>query len=73
MLDYYVRLTQKYQLPVTQVVIFLQPTRDEIAFTTEYVSETTIHHYQVIRMWEQDSAIFLNNLGLYRDFRGVKV
>ncbi|MEA5567636.1 Rpn family recombination-promoting nuclease/putative transposase [Anabaena sp. UHCC 0399] len=64
MLDYYVRLTRKYQLPVTQVVIFLQPTRDEIAFTTEYVSETTIHRYQVIRMWEQDSAIFLNNLGL---------
>jgi predicted transposase YdaD len=64
MLDYYVRLTRKYQLPVTQVVIFLQPTRDEIAFTTEYVSETTIHRYQVMRMWEQDSAIFLNNLGL---------
>ncbi|AFY48878.1 hypothetical protein Nos7524_3075 [Nostoc sp. PCC 7524] len=64
MLDYYVRLTRKYQVPVTQVVIFLQETRDEIAFTTEYISEVTTHRYQVIRMWEQDSAIFLGNLAL---------
>ncbi|WGV24799.1 Rpn family recombination-promoting nuclease/putative transposase [Halotia branconii] len=64
MLDYYVRLTRQYQVPVTQVMIFLQPTSDEIAFTTEYVSEVTTHRYQVIRMWEQDSVLFLNNLGL---------
>jgi predicted transposase YdaD len=64
MLDYYVRLTRKYQVPVTQVVIFLQETRDEIAFTTEYISEVTTHRYRIIRMWEQDSAIFLGNLAL---------
>ncbi|MBD2199587.1 MULTISPECIES: DUF4351 domain-containing protein [Calothrix] len=64
MLDYYVRLTRKYQVPVTQVVIFLQETSDEIAFTEEYISEVTTHRYRVIRMWEQDSAIFLGNLAL---------
>ncbi|MFS0513510.1 Rpn family recombination-promoting nuclease/putative transposase [Nostoc sp. UIC 10607] len=64
MLDYYVRLTRKYQVPVTQVVIFLQETSDEIAFTEEYVSEVTTHRYRVIRMWEQDSALFLSNLAL---------
>ncbi|MBF2006895.1 MAG: Rpn family recombination-promoting nuclease/putative transposase [Chlorogloeopsis fritschii C42_A2020_084] len=64
MLDYYVRLTRKYQVPVTQVVIFLQQTSDEIAFTEKYVSEVTTHRYRVIRMWEQDSALFLNNLAL---------
>ncbi|MDZ8110239.1 MAG: Rpn family recombination-promoting nuclease/putative transposase [Nostoc sp. DedQUE12a] len=64
MLDYYVRLTRKYQVPVTQVVIFLQQTNDEIAFTEEYVSEVTTHRYRVIRMWEQDSALFLSNLAL---------
>ncbi|WP_375515165.1 Rpn family recombination-promoting nuclease/putative transposase [uncultured Nostoc sp.] len=64
MLDYYVRLTRKYQVPVTQVVIFLQETSDEIAFTEEYVSEVTTHRYRVIRMWEQDSALFLGNLAL---------
>ncbi|WP_414579720.1 Rpn family recombination-promoting nuclease/putative transposase [Anabaena sp. CCY 9402-a] len=64
MLDYYVRLTRKYQVPVTQVVIFLQETRDEIAFTTEYVSEVTTHRYRIIRMWEQDPGLFLGNLAL---------
>ena len=64
MLDYYVRLVRKYQVPVTQVVIFLQETSDEIAFTEEYVSEVTTHRYRVIRMWEQDSALFLGNLAL---------
>ncbi len=64
MLDYYVRLTRKYQVPVTQVVIFLQETSDEIAFTEEYISEVKTHRYRVIRMWEQDSSIFLGNLAL---------
>ncbi|AFY45602.1 DUF4351 domain-containing protein [Nostoc sp. PCC 7107] len=64
MLDYYVRLTRKYQVPITQVVIFLQETSDEIAFTEEFVSEVTTHRYRVIRMWEQDSALFLSNLAL---------
>ncbi|WP_442937828.1 Rpn family recombination-promoting nuclease/putative transposase [Nostoc sp.] len=64
MLDYYVRLTRKYQVPVTQVVIFLQETSNEIAFTEEYVSEVTTHRFRVIRMWEQDSALFLSNFAL---------
>ncbi|MEH2274195.1 MAG: DUF4351 domain-containing protein [Nostoc sp.] len=64
MLDYYVRLTRTYQVPVTQVVIFLQETSNEIAFTEEYVSEVITHRYRVVRMWEQDSALFLSNLAL---------
>jgi predicted transposase YdaD len=63
-LDYYVRLTRQYKIPVTQVVIFLQETNHENAFIEAYVSETTTHRYRVIRMWEQDSALFLNNLAL---------
>ncbi|BAZ53010.1 hypothetical protein NIES4103_56750 [Nostoc sp. NIES-4103] len=64
MLDYSVRLKRQYRCPVTQVVIFLQETNNEVAFTEEYRDETTIHHYQVIRLWEQDSAIFLTNSAL---------
>jgi predicted transposase YdaD len=64
MLDYYVRLTRQYQIPVTQVVIFLQETNHENAFTEAYISDTTTHRYRVIRMWEQDSTFFLNNLAL---------
>ena len=63
-LDYSVRLIRTYQVPVTQVVIFLQETNDPIVFTEEYINETTRHRYRVIRMWEQDSALFLDNLAL---------
>ena len=64
MLDYFVRLVRQYNLPVTQVVIFLQETTNEIAFTEAYIDEMTHHRYRVIRMWEQDSELFLNNPAL---------
>ncbi|MBD2207610.1 Rpn family recombination-promoting nuclease/putative transposase [Calothrix sp. FACHB-1219] len=64
MLDYSVRLIRQYNVPVTQVVIFLQETSNEIAYTEEYVNETTTHRYRVLRMWEQDSAMFLDNPAL---------
>ncbi|MGB3421192.1 MAG: DUF4351 domain-containing protein [Dolichospermum sp.] len=64
MLDYFVRLVRQYNLPVTQVVIFLQETSNEIAFTEAYTDEMTHHRYRVIRMWEQDSDLFLNNPAL---------
>jgi predicted transposase YdaD len=64
MLDYFVRLVRQYDLPVTQVVIFLKQTNHEIAFTEEYVNEMTYHRYRVVRMWEQDSALFLDNPAL---------
>lgn len=64
MLDYSVRLKRQYKCPVVQVVIFLQETDDEIAFTEEYVDDTTIHRYRAVRMWEQDSSLFLSNSAL---------
>ncbi|QLE45935.1 DUF4351 domain-containing protein (plasmid) [Nostoc sp. C052] len=63
-LDYYVRLKRQYNTPITQVVIFLQQSSDPIAFTEEYTDEFTSHRYQVIRLWEQDSAFFLDNPAL---------
>lgn len=62
--DYSVRLIRTYQVPVTQVVIFLQETDDPIVFTEEYVNETTRHRYRVIRMWEEEPELFLHNLAL---------
>ncbi len=32
---------------------------DEIALTEEYVDTGTVHRYGVIRLWEQDPAIFM--------------
>ncbi len=64
MLDYSVRLKRLYGIPVTQVVIFLKETNDPKAFIEAYVDETTTHNYRVVRMWEQDSALFLGNPAL---------
>jgi predicted transposase/invertase (TIGR01784 family) len=64
MLDYSVRLKRRYRRDVEQVVIFLQATSNEIVFTEEYQDRTTSHHYRVARLWEQDSAPFLDNPGL---------
>jgi predicted transposase YdaD len=63
-LDYSVRLKRQNRCPVTQVVIFLQETSNEIAFTEKYQDETTTHRYRIVRLWEQDSALFLDNPAL---------
>lgn len=59
MLDYSVRLKRQYRCNVVQVAIFLQETTNEVAFTQEYRDDTTLHHYRVVRLWEQDPAPFL--------------
>jgi predicted transposase YdaD len=64
MLDYSVRLKRQYKCPVTQVLIFLQETDNEVAFTEEYRDYTTIHKFEVVRLWEQDSKVFLDNSAL---------
>ncbi len=64
MLDYSVRLKRQYRCTVTQVVIFLQETTNQVAFTQEYRDDTTTHHYRVLRLWEQDSTPFLTNPAL---------
>lgn len=64
MLDYSIRLKRQYNCEVEQVVIFLQRTANQIAFTSEYRDSTTIHRYRVLRMWEQDPDRFLANPAL---------
>lgn len=64
MLDYSVRLKRKYRCSVEQVVIFLQEMTSELAFTQEYRDDTTTHRYRIIRLWEQDSDLFLTNPAL---------
>ncbi len=65
MLDYSVRLKRKYRCPVIQVIIFLQQTKSELAFTKKYEDDTTIHHYRIMRLWEQDPNLFISQPGLY--------
>lgn len=64
MLDYSVRLKRQYKCDVTQVVVFLQETTNEVVFTEEYRDRTTTHHYQAVRIWEQEPVLFLDNPAL---------
>jgi predicted transposase YdaD len=63
-LDYYVRLKRQYRCEIKQFVIFLRQTSDAMAFTEQYIDTSTTHHYRVIRLWEEDSTLFLNNPAL---------
>ncbi|MCC5646125.1 hypothetical protein LC607_24990 [Nostoc sp. CHAB 5824] len=51
----------------------LQLAVKEIAFTEEYVNEMTNHRYRVVRMWEQDSALFLDNPALLPLYQFTKI
>jgi predicted transposase/invertase (TIGR01784 family) len=59
MLDYWVRLYRQYSRPIEQVVIFLKETNSDAAYTDRLMVGNTQHHYRVVRLWEQDSALLL--------------
>ncbi|GAB4203479.1 MAG: DUF4351 domain-containing protein [Coleofasciculaceae cyanobacterium] len=62
MLDYWVRLYRRYQLPITQVIVLLKATSTPVPEVFQV--ESTQHHYQILRMWEQDPAPLLQNTAL---------
>lgn len=62
MLDYWVRLYREYNLPISQFVVFLRETAEEIP--NEFKSENTWHRYHVIKLWEQDKQAFMEHTGL---------
>ncbi|NEQ08479.1 MAG: Rpn family recombination-promoting nuclease/putative transposase, partial [Moorea sp. SIO4E2] len=64
MLKYWVRLKEKYNCPIEQVVIFLKFTTSSKAYTNQLLESNTSHRYRVIRMWEQDPEQFLANPAL---------
>ena len=63
-LDYWVRLYRLYRLPVYQVLVLLRPPADGTEIESAFVYGTTRHEYQVLKMWEQDPALFLNDPAL---------
>lgn len=62
MLDYWVRLYRRYNLPVTQVIILLKETATIVP--DFFAVEQTRHSYRVIRMWEQDPEPLLQDAAL---------
>jgi predicted transposase/invertase (TIGR01784 family) len=64
MLDYWVRLYRLYRLPIRQVLVLLRPPAEGTVIESAFVLGTTRHEYQILRIWEQDPSIFLNDIAL---------
>jgi predicted transposase/invertase (TIGR01784 family) len=63
-LDYWVRLYWLYRVPIVQVMVLLRPPATGTEIESAFVLGTTRHEYKVVKLWEQDLAIFLNNPAL---------
>jgi predicted transposase YdaD len=57
-------LHRLYRLPITQIVVLLLPPSDLAEIETTFSVESTRHEYQVLRLWEQDPTVFLNDIAL---------
>lgn len=47
-----------------QVVIYLRPTESEFVRQTRFVANNLQHDFQVIRLWEESTEVFLQRPGL---------
>ena len=65
MLDYRVRLYRRYpDKQVRQVVVYLRETRAELVYQSVFAISGTRHEFEVIRLWEQPTEVFLQLPGL---------
>jgi predicted transposase/invertase (TIGR01784 family) len=66
MADYRLRAYRKFpNKQMRQIVIYLRKTTSELVYQTTFEIENTRHQFEVIRLWEQPAAIFLESQGLY--------
>jgi predicted transposase/invertase (TIGR01784 family) len=66
MLDYRVRAHRKFPAKrMRQIVVYLTATTNELVYQTTFELESTRHEFEVIRLWEQPVASFLESVGLY--------
>ena len=59
MLDYWVRLHRQYACEVEQVVIYLRRTQSPLVLEDYFQRGETFHRYRVIRLWEVEPSILL--------------
>jgi predicted transposase YdaD len=64
MLDYWIRFYRIYRLPVTQYLILLQESPSAAEVPSQFTLEGTTHHYNVIRLWEQNPEPLLQDHAL---------
>lgn len=66
MIDYRIRAYRKFPTKrMRQIVIYLRKTTSELVYQTTFEIENTRHEFEVIRLWEQPTSIFLESPGLY--------
>lgn len=63
-LDYWVRLYRRFRVPIVQVLVVLRPPAEGTEIESAFVMGTTRHEYNVVKLWEQDPALFLNDPAL---------
>ena len=61
MLDYWVRLYRLYGIPILQIVVVLLPPSAETIIENRFQIGSTSHEFTVVKMWEQDTELFLND------------
>lgn len=65
MIDYRLRVYRRFKNKrMRQVVIYLQQTNSELIEQTTFTLEETFHKFEVIRLWEQPTSVFLEHPGL---------
>lgn len=63
-LDYWVRLYRLYRLPIIQIVVVLLPPSEGTTIETVFEVGSTRHEFQVVKLWEQDPELFLQDSAL---------
>ena len=65
MTDYRLRVYRRYpNKEMYQVVIYLKPSNSELVHQNTFELTNLRHQFNVIRLWEENTDIFLNNSGL---------
>ncbi|NJM68575.1 MAG: Rpn family recombination-promoting nuclease/putative transposase [Acaryochloris sp. RU_4_1] len=65
MLDYRTRAYRRFpKKQMKQVVIYLTPTTSELVYQTTFDIPGTRHEFEVVRLWEQPTQLFLESAGL---------
>lgn len=65
MADYALRSFRRFpQKRLVQVVVYLRPTESERVRQTVFAANRLRHEFDVVRLWEQPTAIFLQHPGL---------
>jgi predicted transposase/invertase (TIGR01784 family) len=65
MADYALRVFRRFpQKRLVQVVVYLRPTDSDLVQQTTFTANRLHHEFEVVRLWEQSTEIFLQRPGL---------